>query len=296
MQQHQKNLHPNNMHNHRYDFAALVQSHAALKSFITTNPAGQQTISFADPDAVKALNTALLSHHYKIKQWDIPAGYLCPPIPGRVDYLHYIADLIGQRQSVKLLDIGTGANGIYALLAASHFGWEVVASDIDQTALDNLATILSHNPELSSAITLRQQTDQQQIFKGIINTDDQLTVSVCNPPFHVSLLAAQQSNRQKVNNLAKNKGQKRNQYKTQFNFGGQGAELWCEGGEAQFLSTMISESQTYRTQCQWFTTLVSKSSLLAAAKKQLRQCEARKVKVIEMQQGNKTTRILAWSY
>lgn len=292
----QKNLHPRNQHNQGYDFASLVKAYPALKPFVTKNPAGQQTIRFADPDAVKALNTALLTQHYNIKQWDIPTGYLCPPIPGRVDYLHYVADLIGQRTSAKLLDIGTGANGIYALLAASHFDWEVVASDIDQAALDNLANVLSHNPELSPAIKLRLQTDQKHIFKGIIKADDQFDVTVCNPPFHASLLEAQQSNRQKVNNLTKNKGHKRNQYKTQFNFGGQGAELWCVGGESRFLNTMIEESQAYAKQCQWFTTLVSKSALLSHARKQLRALKAKRIKVIEMQQGNKVTRILAWSF
>ncbi len=297
MQTTKKALHANNLHNHGYDFTALVQTYPALAPFVTTNPAGEATIKFADPQAVKALNTALLAHHYQIASWDIPEGYLCPPIPGRVDYLHYIADLLGNRKPpIKLLDIGTGANGIYALLAASRFNWEVVASDVDQTALDNVATVLSHNPALSPAIELRLQTKTQHIFKGMINADDQFDVSVCNPPFHASLLAAQESNRKKTNNLARSKGQKRNQYKTQFNFGGQGTELWCEGGEARFLSTMIEESIAYGKQCRWFTTLLSRNQLLDDAKPYLKRLKARRIKVIEMQQGNKITRILAWSF
>lgn len=296
MQTTQKKLHQKNQHNHGYDFDDLVKSHPALKPFITKNPSGQQTIRFADPLAVKTLNAALLAHHYQIKAWDIPAGYLCPPIPGRVDYLHYIADLLGHRKQVKLLDVGTGANGVYALLAASRFDWQVVATDIDQTALDNVGSVLSANPSISTAVELRLQTKPTQVFKGIIQPDEQFDVTVCNPPFHESLLAAQQSNREKVNNLAKSKNQGRNNYKTEFNFGGSNHELWCEGGELQFLNTMMLESQQYAEQCGWFTTLVSKNTLLPDAKKQLRSLKAKRIKVIEMQQGNKTTRILAWSY
>ena len=40
------------------------------------------------------LNRAILMHHYGVKSWDIPAGYLCPPIPGRADYIHSVADLL----------------------------------------------------------------------------------------------------------------------------------------------------------------------------------------------------------
>jgi 23S rRNA (adenine1618-N6)-methyltransferase len=37
----------------------------------------------------------LLISYYDIQKWDIP-HYLCPPIPGRADYIHYIADLLAE--------------------------------------------------------------------------------------------------------------------------------------------------------------------------------------------------------
>ena len=94
------------------------------------NPYGKQTINFFNPQAVKALNKALLVTHYGIRYWDIPKNYLCPPIPGRADYIHYIADLIDPegvnmmvkeecddqpRRQCRCLDIGVGANCIYPL-------------------------------------------------------------------------------------------------------------------------------------------------------------------------------------
>src|SRR6218665_1018827 len=87
-------LHPRNPHRFRYDFAALITTCPALASFVTVNQYKNQSINFADPMAVKMLNKALLQHYYRIHHWDIPAGYLCPPVPGRADYIHYLADLL----------------------------------------------------------------------------------------------------------------------------------------------------------------------------------------------------------
>ncbi len=293
-----KSFHPNSAHNNGYNFAALIAAYPPLRAFVKENKFGDASIAFANPEAVKALNTALLAFHYGIEQWSIPNGYLCPPIPGRVDYIHYIADLLEahDKHHIKLLDIGTGANGIYALLASQVYGWQCTATDIDTRALDNLQQIINQNTPLNTRIALRQQKDKSHIFKDIIQSGEQFDVSVCNPPFHASLVEAQNSNRQKVNNLAMHSNIKRNKRNTGFNFGGKGTELWCEGGERQFLRTMMNESKLFATQCQWFTTLVSKSEYLAYAKKHLKSLEAKRIKVIDMHQGNKITRILAWTF
>ena len=77
-----------------YDFPALIADFPTLKSFISTNKYGNDSVDYANPDAVKALNQALLKHFYGIENWDIPDGYLCPPIPGRAEYIHHISDLL----------------------------------------------------------------------------------------------------------------------------------------------------------------------------------------------------------
>ncbi len=91
-----KGLHPRNLHRQGYDFTALVASFPALAPHLITTDYGQVSIPFAEPQAVLALNAALLQHHYHIQGWQLPEGYLCPPIPGRVDYLHHIADLLAE--------------------------------------------------------------------------------------------------------------------------------------------------------------------------------------------------------
>lgn len=120
-------LHPRNRHHQRYDLPALCQAHPDLQGYITLNPLGEQTIDFANPQAVKALNKALLAHFYAVKHWDIPDGFLCPPVPGRADYIHHLADLLAQDsgevpKQATILDIGTGANLIYPLITTRRPG------------------------------------------------------------------------------------------------------------------------------------------------------------------------------
>lgn len=305
-----KELHPRNIHNHGYDFQALADSERALSPYVKANTHGNLSIDFANPSAVKALNAALLKRHYAISDWDIPEGALCPPIPGRVDYIHYIADLLNitapstaqnnKQPPVKLLDIGTGANGIYSLLACQIYGWECVASDINASSLENVATILSKNSSLEKGISLRTQQDKNNIFEGIIQEGEYFDVTVCNPPFHASLEEALKGSQRKVDNLARNRGEKQvakhHEPKASLNFGGLGAELWCKGGESLFLKKMIKESQAFSTQCGWFSSLVSKAENVKPALKLLRKQGAKDIREIEMNQGNKVTRVIAWTF
>lgn len=286
-----------------------------LRPFVSKNSHGNLSIDFADPLAVKALNCAILKHDYGIENWDIPDGALCPPIPGRADYIHYVAELLNEDvlnkeltgtgklqppSTRKILDIGTGANGVYALLATQIYGWSCVASDINTQSIENVQTIISNNAQLRDKLELRVQTDKNHMFEGIIQEGEVFDVSVCNPPFHASLEEALKGSQRKLNNLARNRGEKANLSASSgsptLNFGGLGAELWCKGGEQLFLKKLIKESQKFAAQCRWFTCLVSKADNVKPAIKLIRKLGAREVKEIEMSQGNKVTRILAWSY
>ncbi|MFQ6372087.1 23S rRNA (adenine(1618)-N(6))-methyltransferase RlmF [Shewanella sp. YIC-542] len=302
----EKGLHPRNRHRQGYDFAALARHLPVLKKHLVTTAYGQLSIDFAKPAAVKALNQALLGYHYGIRHWDIPAGYLCPPVPGREDYLHQLADLLSEGgtppkgSQVTALDIGTGANGIYPLLGAAIYGWHFVGSDINRKALQHLQPILAHNPKLAKCISLRLQPKPQQIFAEVIQPGESFDVTLCNPPFHRSAAEASQGSQRKLRNLAANRGVKaapKHEAKSPLlNFGGQANELWCSGGEAGFLQRMIHESKHYAAQVLWFTSLVSKAEHLPTCKRWLAQQQVQAVKVLEMTQGNKQTRILAWSF
>lgn len=302
-----KSLHPRNVHNHGYDFNKLIAALPKLSQFVRPNPYGNLSIDFADPNAVKTLNAALLKADYQIDAWDIPAGFLCPPIPGRVDYLHYVADLLAHKgkvpkgQRIHALDIGTGANGIYPLLGIQSYGWRFTASDIDPISLQNVEKICRHNTKLAAKLTLVQQNNPKAIFDGVIQKDDRFDITLCNPPFHQSLADAIAGSQRKVANLTANRAKRQLHKdivpaKTQLNFGGQKAELWCEGGEKQFLTNMITESASFKHQVLWFSSLVSKAENLKPCYQLLNHLGAQKVETIEMSQGNKQTRVLAWSF
>jgi 23S rRNA (adenine1618-N6)-methyltransferase len=304
-----KGLHSRNFHKHGYDFGELIKTSPLLSPYVKANIHGNQSIDFANPSAVKILNAALLKQYYNIVEWDIPDGALCPPIPGRVDYIHYIAELLGISDDanssnttypINMLDIGTGANGIYSLLACQIYGWHCVGSDINVKSLDNVASIIATNPQLKGRFLLRKQSNSNLIFKGIIKTDEFYDVTVCNPPFHVSQQEAIKGSQRKVSNLARNRADSliKPHISTSptLNFGGQSAELWCKGGERLFLKKMIKESQMFSTQCRWFTSLVSKTDNVKPAIKLINKLGATDIKEIQMIQGNKITRIIAWTY
>ena len=293
-------LHPRNRHRERYDFPRLIQSCPELAAFVAPNAYGDASIDFGDPAAVKTLNRALLAHFYGIRDWDIPAGYLCPPIPGRADYLHHLADLLAagngdsipRGPSVVALDIGVGANAIYPILGNREYGWRFLGSDIDPGALASAQRILDANPDLATAVELRLQRIPSHIFSGILKEDERIDVCLCNPPFHGSLREAREGTERKWRNL----GRTTDTRKPVLNFGGQGRELWCEGGEGVFVTRMIEESAEIPTQCLWFTALVSKSSSLPGIRSALRRVGAGTIRVIKMAQGQKQSRLVAWTF
>jgi 23S rRNA (adenine1618-N6)-methyltransferase len=317
-------LHPRNLHNAGYDFTKLICVSPPLKAYVIQNKFNDQpTINFNDVNAVKALNLALLVQYYKIKYWDIPQNYLCPPIPGRVDYIHYLADLLAEKnpvntpsksvkenitkQSIKVLDIGTGASCIYPILGAQIYNWHFVATDIDPVSIQMANTNIKSNVGLSNKITCRLQKQPKSIFEGVIKPGEFYHLTMCNPPFHKSLQEANEGSVRKWKNLNKNKDKKNNTTKhqnqdqrsqnaTNLNFGGQKAELWCEGGELVFIKNMIRESKIFRQQVKWFTCLVSKKDHIGSIKLALKKSGVSHIKIINMAQGQKISRFIAWSF
>ncbi len=292
-------LHPRNPHRFRYDFEQLISAYPELEKFVFVNEYKLETIDFSDPEAVKAVNKALLISNYDIQNWDIPANYLCPPIPGRADYIHYIADLLAKNnngiipegENIVGLDIGIGANCIYPIIGNSAYGWSFVGTDIDEKALQNCKKIITNNPKLIDAISLQSQIEPRFIFKNIILPEDKFAFTICNPPFHSSQEEAAKSALRKVNTLENKKADK-----PVLNFGGQNTELWCKGGELGFITQMIYESVKYPMQCLWFTTLVSKKDNLKSMYKILSKVGAVEIKTIDMAQGQKISRIVAWTF
>ena len=292
-------LHIRNKNREKYDLDALIIAVPELKNHIKPNKYGADSVDFANPVAVKLLNKGLLSHYYGVANWDFPDENLVPPIPGRADYIHYMADLIGQTnfgeiptgEKITVLDIGVGANCIYPIIGATEYGWNFIGSDIDPQSIESATKIVESNPSLEGKIECRLQENPTAIFEGIINADEKIDFTICNPPFHSSTEEAEKGSRRKVKNLSGKKVKR-----PELNFAGLSNELICEGGEHTFIHNMIKESEQFATNCYWFTTLVSKKSNLKGIYKVLNEMEATGIKTIPIGTGNKSSRIIAWSF
>jgi 23S rRNA (adenine1618-N6)-methyltransferase len=283
-------MHKNNKHKKGYNFKELTRAYSALEPFVFVNDYSKETIDFANPEAVKALNVALLKTHYNINFWEFPDAHLCPPIPGRVDYIHHLNQLLKTyqfKETIRVLDVGTGATCIYPLLGNSVYQWHFVGTDIDPKSIDNARHIIEKNG-LTDVIKLRLQTDKSKIFNGIIKPSDNFMISMCNPPFYRSEQEALEAAQRKMKGLG-NAAPIRN-------FSGTANELWFEGGEKAFLHSYLYESSLFKTQCFWYTILVSKKDLVKSMQKSLEKLGATQVKVINMQLGNKISRVVAWTF
>jgi len=281
-------LHSRNRNRERYDFKKLIECCPELASFVKLNIYNDESIDFADPKAVKELNKALLQYHYGIIKWDIPDGYLCPPIPGRADYIHYMADLLCSSNygtmpkcsKIKCLDIGVGANCIYPIIGVKEYGWSFIGSDIDTVSIESANKIIDSNTSLKEKVELRFQNNPKDFFYGVIKKDEIIDLTVCNPPFHSSVEEARSQSLRKLKNI--------NQKKVSepiLNFGGKNNELIYKGGEIRFVGSMIRESKKYSYSCFWFSSLVAKQTHLKGFYEILNQFEAVDVKTIPMGQG-----------
>ena len=282
-------MHPKNRHLNGYDLIRLTKVYPPLKKYIVTNQFAKESLDFKQAGVVKALNTALLKADYNISYWDFPISHLCPPIPGRADYLLYLNELLIQhgldQSPIKILDIGTGATLIYPLLGCRLFNWQFKASDINPEALQNAQNIIAQN-HLQNCIHLMRQNNRTQLLKGIILPDEKFSASICNPPFFDSPTQALKTRHRKQKNLKiKDTG-----------FKGLAKELWTPGGELQFVKKYINESQNYKHQIKLFSSLISSQKNLAQLIRYIKRAKIFKYEVIKMTQGHKQSHILVWYF
>ena len=238
-------------------------------------------------------------HFYNLEYWNIPKSNLCPPIPGRAEYIHHIADLLAVSNggvvptgnAVRILDIGVGANCIYPIIGNHEYGWTFVGTEVDKQSLLSVETILSKNPKLKENVTIRFNDNKRHALKYMLESEEVFDFVICNPPFHSSAEEAAKGSERKSKNL----GQKATD-KPVLNFSGNNNELWCEGGELGFLTNMIFESVHFKSQCKWFSAIVSKKTNLKPLYKQMRKVGVKNSTTLHLTNGNKTTQIICWQF
>ncbi|WP_460218565.1 23S rRNA (adenine(1618)-N(6))-methyltransferase RlmF [Psychroserpens sp. MEBiC05023] len=285
-------MHKHNKHEKGYDFDALMTNSPELADFVFENTYGNDTIDFANPEAVKTLNKALLKLYYDVKYWEFPNQHLCPPIPGRVAYIHLLNELLYStklQQDITILDIGTGATCIYPLLGHAEYGWRFIASEIDKQAIKSSQHIIDKN-KLNAVIELRYQKDSQHILTGVLAPSERVTATMCNPPFYKNEAEAAAHTQRKLKGLGKETT------KLVRNFSGTAKELWYKGGEKAFLHNYLYQSSLLKTNSFWYTSLVSKKEQVKPMQKSLKKLGATKIKVLSLNTGHKISRVVAWTF
>ena len=288
-------VHLDNPYQHPYNFTKYIETYEPLKKHVVLNPSDQETIHFSDSNAVYALNKAILLADYSLEDYVLPKGYLIPPVPGRLDYLLYLKDFLSERfnlnsdKPLKGLDMGSGANAIYCILGAQHFGWSMVGAESDAKAVEIAKKNIQRSKALNDRIEIRLQENKQFLFKHMIQPNDSFDFSVCNPPFHSSKEEALKGSIKKHRNL----GSGLNSSSELLNFEGQANELWCNGGEALFIKRLIKESLVFKKQVKVFSSLISKTESITIIEKSLKKAGANHL-FIPMEIGNKMSRIVVW--
>lgn len=196
--------------------------------------------------AIRALTTALLQRDFGLK-FDIPSNTLCPTIPNRLDYLHFIEDCLLDsfstddvseldKRPVLIVDIGAGCSCIYPLLGVklhSH-SWKFVAVDIQERAIEYASRNILNN-ELQDHIVVHQNAPGTIIpidkelwrkwFKlGRTSDTESALVFMCNPPFY------------------RDNQRRAKQTQAQSSCAGNETEMQFEGGEVEFILRMIKDT------------------------------------------------------
>ena len=216
--------------------------------------------------------------------WDIPAEFLCPPVPGRLAYIRWIHALLAAIEyegPVSGIDIGTGASCIYPLLGCSEYPtWSFLATEMDWKAYVVARGNVERNVALRDRIRIVHVNGQSVFPKRI--SDDSFAFSMCNPPFYAS----------------KNEVLEKAAFKhllPKHKYPGAEHEMMVDKGEVGFISNMIAESVHLKTSVQWFTTLVGiKSSLAKLIPLVLKHTF--NYTVVSVQPGKTRRWILAWSF
>uniref|UniRef100_A0A804P4P6 U6 small nuclear RNA (adenine-(43)-N(6))-methyltransferase n=1 Tax=Zea mays TaxID=4577 RepID=A0A804P4P6_MAIZE len=231
-------------------------------------------------------------------------GQLCPTVPNRSNYIHWIEDLLSSdlippisssSERVKGFDIGTGANCIYPLLGASLLGWTFVGSDVTNVALEWAKKNVESNPHLAELIEIRNANaapsesetvvreaasekilepaedvamPKPHILVGVVKESESFDFCMCNPPFFESTEEAGLNPKTSC--------------------GGTAEEMVCPGGELAFITQIIEDSVSLKNSFR-------KANLKLLISK-VREAGASVVKTTEFVQGHTARWGLAWSF
>ena len=252
--------------------------------------ASSWTIDWRDPAALRALTQTLLLHDFGLR-WDIPANRLCPTVTNRLNYIHWIEDLLEVGKNTKIssdsrsasvwgLDVGTGASCIYPLLGCKlHKDWKFWCTEIDSESIASAQRNVLRN-QLQDRIHCVRAKERSDIFDPIFSQESApplFSFSMCNPPFF-----------EEGHNLPST---------TATGQSAQPTETHARGGEVAFVLRMYEESAKFPLRTVWYTTMFGKKSNFRRFLRILtRQGGPRRVEKSTLVQGRLRRWVVAWSF
>ncbi|XP_053279572.1 RNA N6-adenosine-methyltransferase mettl16 [Pleuronectes platessa] len=281
-----KSMHPRNRYKDRPpDFSYLASKYPDFQQHVHTSLTGRPVVNFKEPEAVRALTCTLLKEDFGLTI-EIPLERLIPTVPLRLNYIHWVEDLIdGQKQPRRGIDIGTGASCIYPLLGATMNGWYFLATEVDDICFDYATKNVEQNKmsDLIKVVKVPQKTLLMDALKE--ETEIIYDFCMCNPPFFANQLEAQ----------GVNSRNSRRPPPSSVNTGGV-TEIMAEGGELEFVKRIIHDSLQLKKRLRWYSCMLGKKCSLAPLKEELRKQGVPKVTHTEFCQGRTMRWALAWSF
>ncbi|XP_073091126.1 RNA N(6)-adenosine-methyltransferase METTL16 isoform X1 [Manis javanica] len=285
-----KSMHARNRYKDKPpDFAYLASKYPDFKQHVQINLNGRVSLNFKDPEAVRALTCTLLREDFGLSI-DIPLERLIPTVPLRLNYIHWVEDLIGHQDSDKStlrrgIDIGTGASCIYPLLGTTLNGWYFLATEVDDMCFNYAKKNVEQN-NLSDLIKV-VKVPQKTLLMDALKEESEIIYDfcMCNPPFFANQLEAKGVNSRNA----------RRPPPSSVNTGGI-TEIMAEGGELEFVKRIIHDSLQLKKRLRWYSCMLGKKCSLAPLKEELRVQGVPKVTYTEFCQGRTMRWALAWSF
>lgn len=185
------------------DFLALSKEYPSLLPFVGVNDDKSVYFKWSEPNAVRSdyssgmtsreLTKVLMKKDFHI-DWDMPSSHLCPGIPGRINYLAWLHDVLhllpqyaDAENPLLGIDVGTGASCIYPLLGNALYHWNFIATDIDAESIASAESLVQKN-HLESVIRIRHREPSQPLLSDLVESSDHpISFCMCNPPFFSSV-------------------------------------------------------------------------------------------------------------
>ena len=271
----------------RPDFLTLIKEFPELKKYkLKQNEDNEDEFQFdwSNNELSLLMDKSILNYYFNIKYYDIPKGFLIPPIPSRINYINLINSIITKLindidiKNIIGIDIGTGANIIYPILGYSIYKWKFICTEINKEAYNNAKLILQKN-NLENNINIIKQNNKDNIFISILNRENKYIFSMCNPPYY------------NYENEIKLEDKKRD---NEYNFD----EIYYKNGEYGFFQRYFEESICYKNNVFLYTILIGKKINAENIYDKL-SSYSDIIKIYNMQKiltGNNVRYIIYWSF